>query len=73
LPDAEVERTIGSIGHIHGARIVTRPARNAKPSKIIIELALHFIFELQNEINNYNRFVEELSKNLTCPMKKYLL
>lgn len=37
LPVAEAERTIGNSGQMHGAKIVTSPARNANPkSKIIL-------------------------------------
>jgi hypothetical protein len=30
------ERTIGKIGQMQGARVVTSPARNANPSSVII-------------------------------------
>ncbi len=48
FPAAEEESTIGNSGQIHGAKIVTSPARKAKPKSKIINskrysyLSLHF-------------------------------
>lgn len=39
LPPTAPESTIGRIGKIHGERIVTIPAKNANPNRIIIYLS----------------------------------
>jgi hypothetical protein len=42
-PVTPADKTIGRIGQIHGANIVTMPERNVKKSKTNIMLYIHFM------------------------------